>query len=51
MNKDFVACADRYPTMAMATADVDHKALLPFIADGLQAIADKKARRGEPAGL
>jgi hypothetical protein len=41
MNDDFVAGADHYRAMAMATADVDHKALLLFIADGLQAIAER----------
>jgi len=30
MNDDFVAGADHYRAMAMATADVDHKALLLF---------------------
>jgi hypothetical protein len=39
MTEDFVACADHYRKRALTTADVDHQALLLFIADGLQAIA------------
>ncbi len=47
MSDDPAACAADYRSRAMATADVDHQALLLFIAEAWQTIADK----GEPSTI
>jgi hypothetical protein len=45
VKEDPVAYATNYRNRAMAAADVDHQALLLFIAEAWQTIADK----GEPS--